>query len=136
MWHTKMHFPRNTILVAFHIKHYLDYQYVCVFARYATLVPRLDASSPEPSLLEKHILKVDEPNFNIVLILSYSDPSEILNIKAMLGALELPSLPLILMYTYNQIGKTYHHTIVYIFLPISFNMCFGCSRTVSWRRFF
>ena len=58
MWHTKMQFPAkcNSGHIAiqwFHIKHYLDYQYtkfqpytfrvqnMCVFARYATLVPRL-----------------------------------------------------------------------------------------------
>ena len=58
MWHTKMHFSAkcNSGRVAiqwFHIKHYLDYQFtkfqpytfrvqkMCVFARYATLVPRL-----------------------------------------------------------------------------------------------
>ena len=58
MWHTKMHFSAkcNSGRIAiqwFHIKHYLDYQYtkfqpytfrvqkMCVFARYATLVPRL-----------------------------------------------------------------------------------------------
>ena len=58
MGHTKMHFSAkcNSGRVAiqwFHIKHYLDYQYtefqpytfrvqkMCVFARYATLVPRL-----------------------------------------------------------------------------------------------
>ena len=58
MWHTKMHFPAkcNSGRIAiqwFHIKHYSDYQYtklqsytfrvqkMCVFARYATLVPRL-----------------------------------------------------------------------------------------------
>ena len=58
MGHTKMHFfaKCNSGRVAiqwFHIKHYLDYQYtkfqpytfrvqkMCVFARYATLVPRL-----------------------------------------------------------------------------------------------
>ena len=59
MWHTKMHFSAkcNSGRIAiqwFHIKHYLDYQYtkfqpytfrvqkMCVFARYATLVPRLN----------------------------------------------------------------------------------------------
>ena len=58
MWHTKMHFSAkcNSGRIAiqwYHIKHYLDYQYtkfqpytfrvqkMCVFARYATLVPRL-----------------------------------------------------------------------------------------------
>ena len=58
MWHTKLHFSAkcNSGCIAiqwFHIKHYLDYQYtkfqpytfrvqkMCVFARYATLVPRL-----------------------------------------------------------------------------------------------
>ena len=58
MWHTKMHFSAkcNSARIAiqwFHIKHYSDYQYtkfqpytfrvqkMCVFARYATLVPRL-----------------------------------------------------------------------------------------------
>ena len=58
MWHIKMHFSAkfNSGCIAiqwFHIKHYLDYQYtkfqpytfwvqkMCVFARYATLVPRL-----------------------------------------------------------------------------------------------
>ena len=57
MWHTKMHSAKcNSGRIAiqwFHIKHYLDYQYakfqpytfrvqkMCVFARYATLVPRL-----------------------------------------------------------------------------------------------
>ena len=58
MGHTKMHFfaKCNSGRVAiqwFHIKHYLDYQYtkfqpytfrvqkMCVFARYATLGPRL-----------------------------------------------------------------------------------------------
>ena len=58
MWHTKMHFPAkcNSGRIAiqwFHIKHHLDYHYtkfqpytfrvqkMCVFARYATLVPRL-----------------------------------------------------------------------------------------------
>ena len=58
MWHRKMHFSAkcNSGRIAiqwFHIKHYLDYQYtkfqpytfrvqkMCVFARYATLVPRL-----------------------------------------------------------------------------------------------
>ena len=60
MWHTKMHFSAkcNFVRIAiqwFHIKHYSDYQYtkfqpytfrvqkMCVFARYATLVPRLIA---------------------------------------------------------------------------------------------
>ena len=59
MWHTKMHFSAkcNSVRIAiqwFHIKHYSDYQYakfqpytfrvqkMCVFARYATLVPRLN----------------------------------------------------------------------------------------------
>ena len=58
MWQTKMHFSAkcNSGRIAiqwFHIKHYLDYhdtkfqpytfrvQKMCVFARYATLVPRL-----------------------------------------------------------------------------------------------
>ena len=58
MWHIKMHFPAkcNSGRIAiqwFHIKHHLDYHYtkfhpytfrvqkMCVFARYATLVPRL-----------------------------------------------------------------------------------------------
>ena len=58
MWHTKMHFSAkcNSGRIAiqwFHIKHYLDYQYtkfqpytfrvqkMCVFAQYATMVPRL-----------------------------------------------------------------------------------------------
>ena len=58
MRHTKMHFSAkcNSGRIAiqwFHMKHYLDYQYtkfqpytfrvqkMCVFARYATLVPRL-----------------------------------------------------------------------------------------------
>ena len=53
MCHTKCIFPRNIAIQWFHIKHYLDYQYtkfqpntiqmqkMCVFARYATLVPRL-----------------------------------------------------------------------------------------------
>ena len=58
MWHTKMHFSAkcNSGRIAIqwlHIKHYLDYQYaksqpytfrvpkMSVFARYATLVPRL-----------------------------------------------------------------------------------------------
>ena len=61
MWHTKMHFSAkcNSGRIAiqwFHIKHYLDYQYtkfqpytfwvqkMCVFARYATLVPRLSCT--------------------------------------------------------------------------------------------
>ena len=61
MWHTKMHFSAkcNSGCIAiqwFHVKHYLDYQYtkfqpytfwvqkMCVFARYATLVPRLFSS--------------------------------------------------------------------------------------------
>ena len=60
MWHTKMHFSAKCksgriAIHRFHIKHYLDYQYtkfqpytfwvqkMCVFARYATLVPRLYA---------------------------------------------------------------------------------------------
>ena len=69
MWHTKMHFSAkcNSGRIAiqwFHIKHYLDYQYtkfqpytfrvqkMCVFARYATLVPRLflGKSRPESAL--------------------------------------------------------------------------------------
>ena len=58
MWHTKMHFPAKCksgriAIQWFHIKHHLDYQYtkfqpytlrvqkMSVFARYATLVPRL-----------------------------------------------------------------------------------------------
>ena len=58
MWHIKMQFSAkcNSGRIAiqwFHIKHYLDYQYskfqpytfrvqkMCVFARYATFVPRL-----------------------------------------------------------------------------------------------
>ena len=62
MWHTKMHFSAkcNSGRIAiqwFHIKHYLDYQYtkfqpytfrvqkMCVFVRYATLVPRLVVDS-------------------------------------------------------------------------------------------
>ena len=71
VWHTKMHFSAkcNSGLIAihcFHIKHYLDYQYtkfqlytfrvqkMCVFARYATLVPGLVCpalyhSNTEPS---------------------------------------------------------------------------------------
>ena len=61
MWHTKNAFSAkcNSGRIAiqwFHIKHYLDYQYtkfqpytfrvqkMCVFARYATLVPRLIGS--------------------------------------------------------------------------------------------
>ena len=58
MWQSKMHFSAkcNSGRIAiqwFHIKHYFDYQYtkfqpytfrvqkMCVFARYAALVPRL-----------------------------------------------------------------------------------------------
>ena len=58
MWHTKMHFlvkcnSGRFAIQWFHVKHHLDYQYtkfqpytyrvqkMCVFARYATLVPRL-----------------------------------------------------------------------------------------------
>ena len=61
MWHTKMHFSAkcNSGRIAiqwFHIEHYLDYQYtkfqpytfrvqkMCVFARDATLVPRLQVT--------------------------------------------------------------------------------------------
>ena len=62
MWHTKMHFPRNAILVALlysglisstiytiSIQNFRPYtfrvQKMCVFARYATLVPRLEVIS-------------------------------------------------------------------------------------------
>ena len=58
MWHTKMHFSAKCnfgriAIQWFHIQHYLDHQYtnfqpytfqvqkMCVFARYATLVPQL-----------------------------------------------------------------------------------------------
>ena len=64
-----MHFSAkcNSVRIAiqwFHIKHYLDYQYtkfwpytfrmqnMCVFARYATLVPRLCTGSFESTLVK------------------------------------------------------------------------------------
>ena len=73
MWHTKMHFPAkcNSGRIAiqwFHIKHHLDYQYtkfqpytsrvqkMCVFARYATLVPRLQTISIIGRKCREHIL--------------------------------------------------------------------------------
>ena len=71
MWQTKMHFSAkcNSGRIAiqwFHIKHYLDYQYtkfqpftfrvqkMCVFARYATLVPRLLASENRSTPLSRN----------------------------------------------------------------------------------
>ena len=69
MLHTKNAFSAkcNSGCIAiqwFHIKHYLDYQYtkfqpytfrvqkLCVFARYVTLVPRLQVKVPAVLLLE------------------------------------------------------------------------------------
>ena len=68
-----MHFSAKCIsgriaIQWFHIKHYLDYQYtkfqpytfrvqkMCVFARYATLVPRLTVLFTDPRVVGWHAL--------------------------------------------------------------------------------
>ena len=80
-----MHFPAkcNSVRIAiqwFHIKHYLDYQYtkfqpytfrvqkMCVFARYATLVPRLQ---PDPG--EKFWSRWASSSLLAVLVQSFTD---------------------------------------------------------------
>ena len=87
MWHTKMRFSAkcNSGRIAiqwFHIKYYLDYQYtkfqpytfrvqkMCVFARYATLVPRL--TSHELGLP----LRLENLKLSLVLTLNYGIKSE------------------------------------------------------------
>ena len=79
MGHTKMHFSAkcNSGHVAiqwFHIKHYFDYRYtkfqpytfrvqkVCVYARYATLVPRLHgiARKSGPTIVRHREVKISK----------------------------------------------------------------------------
>ena len=90
MWHTKVHFSAkcNSGRVAiqwFHIKHYLDYQYtkfqpytfrvqkMCVFARYATLVPRLMINWWSSSKFVQIMALAPEIGHRIIRAFSVSD---------------------------------------------------------------
>ena len=54
-----------------------------------------------------------------------------LKIKSMYRVWNEPAQEILLLYAQVQINKTFQRKIVNIFLPINFNICFGCLKEPS-----